>query len=91
MLDGFHGEIEGPVGDLLYAEGVQKGVREGPIGGLEHSGGRHAAKGGPGLGVGLAHDTGHVMSAEPVERDAAPLGQELPWLDVASLFCFNVN
>ena len=55
MLDGFHGEIEGPVGDLLYAEGVQKGVREGPIGGLEHSGGRHAAKGGPGLGVGLAH------------------------------------
>lgn len=50
------------------------------MGSLEHSDGRHATKGGPGLGVGLAHDTGPVMSTEPVERDAAPLGQELPRL-----------
>ena len=84
-LDRLNRHVQAVERDLLYPQRVEELPPVVAEGGQQHVDGAHAAQRRPGLGVQVGHQHGAVAGRQPVEADAAPLGQYLSDLDVVAL------
>ena len=78
-------QVEPVEGHVLHAVGVQQRLRVGARHRPEGAGGRREAERAAGLGVHVRHRERQVRRDQPVEPEAAALGQQLPDLDVVAL------
>lgn len=78
-------QVEPVDGHVLHAVRIQQRLRVGAEHRPEGAGGRREAERAAGLGVHVRHRQRQVGRGEPVEPDAAALGEQLPDLDVVSL------
>ncbi len=84
-LDEPRREVELVDGHVLHAVRLQQRLRVGAEHRPEGAGGRREAERAAGLGVHVRHRQRQVRRDQPVEPEAAALGQQLPDLDVVAL------